>query len=750
MHATALPLPETLDAPHQHLLNLLDRLAPALADLQEEPAALRAAVTTWMQDTRRHLHDTEAQWQRHCAHLRLAASVFAHAAEGIMITSPEGVIEEVNAAFTHITGYSREQVVGRNARLLQSDHQSPEFYRTMWDSLQQKGQWAGEIWNRRATGDVFAEYLTISTIRDSAGAPLHFIGIFSDISQQKAQEQRLQHIAHFDDLTGLPNRVLLADRLHQAMALATRRSCLLALVFMDLDGFKAVNDRCGHAIGDALLTAMAQRLQQILRAQDTLARLGGDEFVAVLMDLPHVEDVRPVLERLRLAAAEPFMLGGVRLHVTLSLGVAFYPQEDAVQAEQLMRQADQAMYQAKLAGKNRCCFFDHEQDRRLRSHHARQAEVQQALQNGEFQLFYQPKVCMRSGALVGLEALLRWQHPERGWRTPGEFLPAVQGTPLAVTLGEWVLETAVTQINTWRAQGLDLAVSVNMDPVHLQQPHFMGWLRALLARHPGVCPNRLELEVVETSALNDMLTVSRLIHDCRAIGVDFALDDFGTGYSSLTYLRRLPAAVLKIDQSFVRGILDDRNDVAMLEGVLGLARAFRTQVIAEGVESVAHGELLLQLGCEWGQGYAVAAAMAADAVPAWQARWQPPARWTNTRRIDPSDLPLLTSRVANRCWLRAVREHLRGARPHPPEMETGLHELHRWRHNQVGEHPMADAALARLAPLYARLEAHVEQLLHAPYRPPNAIDWARLDTLHSELDAHYDALLRPDVAVSCA
>lgn len=661
-----------------------------------------------------------------------------------MITSPHGVIQEVNAAFTQITGYSREAVIGQNARVLRSGRQSAEFYRGMWQALHQQGEWSGDIWNQRADGEIFAEHLTISAAKNEQGEVVHFFGIFSDVSRQKAHEQQLQHIAHFDGLTGLPNRVLLADRLHQAMAQTVRRHCKLALVFMDLDGFKAVNDRYGHDVGDELLVAVAQRLQQALREEDTLARLGGDEFVAILIDLDGLQHVRPILERLRHAAAQPFLLEGLNLTVTLSLGVSFYPQSETIEAEQLMRQADQAMYQAKLAGKNRYCFFDDEQDRQLRSRHALQAEIRQALVNQEFRLFYQPKVSMRSGALIGMEALLRWYLPQQHrWRAPSDFLPAIQGSALAVTLGEWVLETAVAQMDVWQAQGLSIAVSVNMEAVHLQQPDFMVWLRDLLARYPRVPPSCLELEVVETSALNDMLTVSRLIHDCRAIGVDFALDDFGTGYSSLTYLRRLSAAVLKIDQSFVRGILTDRNDVAMLEGVLGLARAFRTQVIAEGVETVAHGELLLQLGCEWAQGYAIAAAMAPHEVPCWLAHWQLPASWRQTQRIDPARLPLLTSRVANRCWIRAVRAHLQGGPALPVEMETGQYELHRWLENQGGDLP-AQQVLAPLMALYGELENHVQGLLErrAQGQPFSATEDQQLDALQSRLDAHYGVLLQ--------
>ncbi len=559
---------------------------------------------------------------------QLAASVFSHAREGIMITDVEGTIVDINAAFTRITGYSRTEAIGQNPRLLSSGRQSPSYYAEMWHNIKQHGHWYGEIWNRRKDGEVFAEMQTISAVRDARGEIAHFVSLFSDITTVKAHELQLEQLAHFDELTKLPNRVLLADRLRQAMRQVQRHGHWLAVVFLDLDGFKSINDNHGHDTGDQLLTAVTARMRAALRDGDTLARVGGDEFVAVLVDLPEAGACTPLMTRLLKAAREPLMLGDNTLQVSASLGVTFYPQPGDIDAEQLQRQADQAMYQAKLAGKNRFHVFDAELDRNVRGHHESRSHVRHALVHGELVLYYQPKVNMRTGQITGAEALIRWQHPEQGLLAPAMFLPVIENDPLAVEVGEWVMHTALKQMLTWHAQGLDIPVSVNVSARQLQQPDFVARLQGILAAHPGTTPSCLALEVLETSALDDIALATQVIEACRKMGVMFALDDFGTGYSSLTYLKRLPVTQLKIDQSFVRDMLEDPDDMAILQGVIGLARAFKREVIAEGVETVAHGTALLKLGCELAQGYGIARPMPAADLPEWARRWQPDAAWT--------------------------------------------------------------------------------------------------------------------------
>ena len=571
--------------------------------------------------------------------LRLAANVFTHAREGIMITELDGTIVDVNETFSLITGYSREEVIGQNPRMLNSGRYDKEFYAALWRDLTEKGHWYGEIWNRHKNGEVYAVMQSISAVRDAHGNIQHYVSLFSDITLIKDHEQELEHIAHYDALTNLPNRVLLADRLQQAMPQVLRRGQHLVVVFLDLDGFKAINDNHGHKAGDQLLMTVALRMKQTLRESDTLARLGGDEFVAVLTDLIDIEVCIPMLTRLLAAAAQPVHIGDLVLQVSASLGATVFPQIDEIDADQLLRQADQAMYQAKLAGKNRYHIFDAAHDNSIRVHHESLDRIHDAILKQEFVLYYQPKVNMRTGAIIGAEALIRWNHPEKGLLLPALFLPEIEDHPFAIDLGEWVIDTALTQIELWRKQGLDIQVSVNIGARQLQQANFVMRLREILAAHPDIMPSYLEIEVLETSALEDITNASLLIDDCHKLGVSFALDDFGTGYSSLTYLKRLPVALLKIDQSFIRDMLNDPDDLAIIEGIVGLARTFRREVIAEGVETVEHGTLLLKLGCDMAQGYGIARPMPADHLPKWSIIWRPDSTWSNQSLISHDDVP---------------------------------------------------------------------------------------------------------------
>jgi diguanylate cyclase (GGDEF)-like protein/PAS domain S-box-containing protein len=626
-----------------------------------------------------------------------AVSVFTHAREGIMITNAAGDIINTNEAFTRITGYSREEVLGKNPRLLNSGLQNHAFYEAMFADLARKGHWYGEIWNRRKNGDVFAEMLTTSVVRDDQGHIQHYVAMFSDITSMKEHERQLEHIAHFDTLTGLPNRTLLADRLQQAMAQAHRHQHLLAVVFLDLDGFKGVNDKYGHQIGDKLLIALAQRMKLALRDGDTLSRLGGDEFVAVFVDLTSTTASVPLFNRLLTAAAQPVHLGGLTLQVSGSLGVTFYPQTQEVDADQLLRQADQAMYQVKQTGKNRFHVFDPDKDISQRGHNESIERIRQALLNKEFLLYYQPKVNMRTGKVVGVEALIRWQHPDKGLLTPGHFLPFINDHPLAIELGKWVLDTALTQLESWRTAGLKISVSVNVSARELQQADFVKYLRAVLSAHPSAQPEDLQLEVLETNALEDLAHVAQVIEACREIGVMFALDDFGTGYSSLTYLKRLQVFQLKIDQSFVSNMLNDPDDLSILEGVIGLATAFRREVIAEGLELKEHGAMLLQLGCDLAQGYGIARPMPAEALPAWIAHWRPEHSWGNLASVKRDELPLLFASVEHRAWVKAIEQFILGQREAPPSLDYRLSHFGHWLEsegiNHFKEHPLfADAS----------------------------------------------------------
>jgi diguanylate cyclase (GGDEF)-like protein len=469
--------------------------------------------------------------------------------------------------------------------------------------------------------------LTVSEVRDARHRVTHYVAIFIDITTLKEHQKQLEHIAHFDALTNLPNRVLLADRMHQAMVQAQRRGQALAVAYLDLDGFKQINDTYGHDAGDQLLVAVSHAVKEAMREGDTLARIGGDEFVAVLADLSEASNCEITLNRLLVAAAQPMQFGDFQLQVSASLGVTFFPQADPVDADQLMRQADQAMYQAKLAGKNRYHVFDAVQDRSVRGLNERIDELARALIQQEFVLHYQPKVNLRSGQVVGAEALIRWQHPTKGLLSPALFLPMIEDHALSVTLGDWVIDKALRQLTDWLAQGLTLPVSVNVSARQLQREDFVQKLREALAQYPIVSPALLTLEVLETSVLEDLGRIAEIITDCARLGVTFALDDFGTGYSSLTYLKHLPVTLIKIDQSFVRDMLADADDLSILQGVISLARAFKREVIAEGMETPEHGTRLLQLGCELAQGYGIARPMPAADMPHWLTTWQPDPVW---------------------------------------------------------------------------------------------------------------------------
>ncbi|MDR0578089.1 MAG: EAL domain-containing protein [Candidatus Accumulibacter sp.] len=565
------------------------------------------------------------------AQLKLAASVFSHAHEGIMITNAKGDIVDVNAIFCRITGYSREEVIGRNPRFLKSGRQDDDFYRAMWAELIARGHWAGELWNRDRNGKLYAQRLSITTVEDVIDASRHYVAVFSDVTELKERERQIKRMAYYDALTGVPNRVLLADRLNLALAQTRRHQRCLALIYLDIDGFKGVNDIHGHDIGNQLLVAIANRLRDALREGDTLARLGGDEFAVVVTDLGGWSECDPILFRLLGVVATPIHVGRNVFLLSASMGVTLFPQDDG-DADTLLRHADQAMYQAKQAGRNRYQRFDAEEELQTQTRHRSLDRIAQAIAQNEFELHFQPKVNMRTGTVIGAEALIRWRHPEQGLVMPGDFLPSIEGSELMVRLGNWVLDAALRQMTAWRGQGLDISVSVNVSAHQLQQADFLSNLERKLASYPEVDPGYLELEILETAALGGVARTSNLIESCQSLGVHFSLDDFGTGYSSLTYLRHLPANVLKIDQSFVRGMLHDSSDLAIVEGIIGLAAAFHRTAIAEGVETVEHGKLLLHLGCDLAQGYGIARPMPAGDLPAWVAAWRSPPVW-RTRAV---------------------------------------------------------------------------------------------------------------------
>ncbi len=591
----------------------------------------RGKVVTWSENNKpermigTHMDITERKLAEE--QQQLSSRVFNETKEGIIITDANGLIVDVNPAFCDITGYTRAEVIDQNPSILSSGKHGTQFYAEMWKALLEEGHWQGEVWNRNKEGELYAELLNISSILDKKGNILHYVGLFSDITKAKKQQEALVLMAHYDVLTKLPNRVLLADRFLQATAHSIRHENLLAVCFLDLDNFKPVNDSFGHETGDQLLIEVAKRIKNHIRNEDTVSRQGGDEFVLLLGDIESIVQCELMLERILESLAQPYTINDLSLSISASIGFSVYPKDNA-DLDTLMRHADQAMYQAKITGRN--CFFQFnaEQDQQTIQKNVQLKEIKQALSNQQFCLYYQPKVNMATGNVFGAEALIRWLHPVHGLIPPIKFLPVIEGTELEFVFGNWVINEALKQLKDWNEQGLDLEVSVNVSSYYLQHPTFLADLEHTLSLYPEVDSNSLQLEILESSALGDLQSVSSIINQCiNDLGVNIALDDFGTGYSSLTHMKNLPAETIKIDQSFVRDMLDDPNDYAIIDGVIGLANSFNRNVIAEGVETSEIGLMLLIMGCQEAQGYGIARPMPAEEIKNWLTNYTPNQVW---------------------------------------------------------------------------------------------------------------------------
>ncbi|MES9989942.1 MAG: EAL domain-containing protein [Candidatus Thiodiazotropha endolucinida] len=454
--------------------------------------------------------------------------------------------------------------------------------------------------------------------------------IIHDITDRKRAEAELEQIAHYDPLTGLPNRRLKTDRLRQAIAYSKRNATSVGVCYLDLDGFKPINDRFGHDSGDKILIEIARRLEKVLREEDTVSRIGGDEFVLILTNLTSMDECILVLDRVLEVIAKPIRLDETALEVNASIGLTVYPEDD-VDADLLLRHADQAMYWAKEAGKNCYHLFDPLHDKQIKANRKNIKLLRNALSNHEFTLYFQPKVDMYSCDVIGVEALIRWLHPETGITLPGEFLSIITKTDLEIELGQWVFDHALQQMSQWRKMGLQLPVSINISPHHLQYPGFTEYVRERFTKYADVTPDMLELEILETASIDDTNVIYHTLSDCRELGIKISLDDFGTGYSSLAYFHRLPVDILKIDQNFVRDMLDDPQDLTIVDSVVRLAHAFQHPVIAEGVESMEHAVALLQLGCRLGQGYGIARPMPASEIPTWLKQWQDNHLWRSLK-----------------------------------------------------------------------------------------------------------------------
>jgi len=482
----------------------------------------------------------------------------------------------------------------------------------------------------------------------------------SDMNQHQERTRRPKQVVHLDKLTGLANRALLGDRLHNAIAQSKRWGQLIAVVRLNLDGLEAINDHHSHNAGEQVLVSLARGMKRTLHKGETLARLEGHRFAAVLPVLEKEQDCIPGLIRLLEAAAEPVRVGESTFQLSASIGVAFFPQERDADEDQLLRQAGQAMHRARAAGKNHYHFYDPAEDTGGDGHPESLERIRQALAAHEFVMYYQPKVNLSTGQIVGAEALIRWQHPERGLVPPAEFLPVIEDHPFAVVLGEWVISAALAQLEEWQDAGLGISVSVNVGARQLRQPGFSDRLGSLLAEHPRINPSSLELEILETDPMEDIAHLSGVLTKCRGIGVSLALDDFGSSHFALVDLKKLPFDILKIDPSFVRDILESPDDLTILEGVLGLATAFRRQPVAEGVETAEQGVILLRLGCKLAQGYGIARPMPADKLPGWVTAFRPDPRWIEALSVSVDERPLLHAGVEHRAWAASLEAFLKG------------------------------------------------------------------------------------------
>ncbi|TCJ11666.1 EAL domain-containing protein [Parasulfuritortus cantonensis] len=548
--------------------------------------------------------------------LRQAAKVFESTTEGVMITALDGKVIAVNQAFTDITGYSEAEVLGGNPRQLKSSRHEADFYRTMWQEIRDKGLWQGEIWNRRKSGEIYPEWLTINTVRDQAGRPINYVGVFSDISAVKQTEAKLNFLAHHDPLTELPNRMLFNDRLEHAIQRAKRESARLALLFIDLDQFKHVNDSLGHPIGDKLLCLVAQVLSASVRAEDSVARLGGDEFVVLLEGIADVDYASDVARKILAALIKPHRLDGHDLVVGASIGISAYP-EDGGDAATLLRNADTAMYHSKAEGRNTFRYYSAELTRSARERLTLEGELRQAIERGEFELHYQPQVAVADGAIVGVEALVRWRHRVGGLISPARFIPLAEETGLIVPLGEWVLRTACAQFQAWRNDPSlsPFTLAVNLSPRQFRNKGLVQLVRAIL-EETGMPPRQLELEITEGAVMEQPEAARSTLLALKSLGIKLAIDDFGTGYSSLAYLRRFPINVLKIDQSFMRDIPNDVGASEIAATIIAMARNLNLKVLAEGVETGDQLAFLMARGCDYSQGYLHSRPLDGDAFAA--------------------------------------------------------------------------------------------------------------------------------------
>ena len=742
----------TLRQGHHHFAWQVQRMDGSLVDTEATLTRITVRGELLIHAQLRDLTEQKRLQAALYAEKERAEITLASIGDAVITTDARGCVTFLNHVASKLTGWDASKAIGRStAEVFHIVNESTrEQVLSPVDEVLKKGKTVTLANHTVLIARDGKEY----NIEDSAapiylhdGSLLGCVLVFHDVTDKHELLKNVRWQAGHDVLTGLPNRVLLADRFERALATTRRQKNLLGVCLMDLDQFKPVNDLYGHNIGDQLLIEVTKRMNLAVRNEDTVARLGGDEFVMLLGNLADIPQLELVLHRILDAVSAPYSIGSHAINISASIGVAIYPMDDA-DADTLLRHADQAMYLAKQAGRNRFHWFDVAHDRQTQTVQKTLTNVREALYSNQLCLYYQPKVNIRSGEIIGMEALLRWQHPQEGLVSPMGFLPAVEQTDLIIDIGEWVVEQALQQSKAWLAIGKNWPISVNIAARHFHLPDFFERLQAILTRHPDVPAQQLEIEILESVALGDVNHVQELIVACQALGVKFSLDDFGTGYSSLSYLKRLPADTLKIDQSFVRDMLDDQDDLALIEAVIGLAGAFNRTVVAEGMETIEHGVLLMRLGCDICQGYGIARPMPAAHVTDWAAQFTPHAKWALwANQWDMRDLPLLMAQHDYQHLIKQILLALEDpSMPFPHEQLAGGPSRRRFGHWYCGEGKTRYGHLAEfgaIGPLYFRAHQFGTEIMRL--HGEGKIDEARaqcsaLMTFKDQVIASLDAL----------
>lgn len=671
--------------------------------------------------------------------LRLAASIFANSQDGIVIANAQGLIVDVNPAFTRITGYSREEALGRNPRFLGAGHQRPEFFSAMWNSLSKTGCWRGAVLNRRKCGEVYGEILAISTVRGLDGGIDRYVGVLFDAAELTRHDIPLALMTNHDALTGLPNRLVFGDMLREAIARTQVAGGIMAVCRLDLDGLGAVNETYGHVVGDGALRTIARQLAGVLGPGDILARLSADDFAIVLHRLERIEECDRVLRQLQFAGSTGLAPAKT---LTASIGVALYP-NDGGDAETLIERAEQAMRQAQALGGNTFRLFNANHERRLHAHRVLLMELDQALFNEQLFLMYQPQVDMTNGHVLGVEALLRWRHPRRGVLAPADFLTALDNSTIETAIGEWVLGEVLAQLSAWQQAGLPLRVSCNVARSHLLQADFLERLTANLARHPKLSPQGLELEIREELAVRDGEIVRERAHACSKLGIRLALDGFGMEFSSLEHFRQIPADTLKIDQAFIREVPYGSDEQALVESAVALSAAFGRDAIAVGVESIEHGAMLIHMGCHLGQGNAIAPPMPASQVAGWLRAWRTHALWSTigSLPISRDDVLLAAAEHNLQHWVASVSAYIRGGGMGVVSpMDSRDCHLGRWYHGQGSARYGSRPEFAQIGVRHERLHEVARELVDLLQRGGGDEAVARLTELNAAAEATVTAL----------